>query len=230
MHHSQCGGHRSMCVKLYGALAFQLNFFVMSYQLLKQDVLFYQRFLRSAGYYSGALDGQWGPVTNQADADFLSESNSIKAQYETFDAASESNIITLIPKAQIEARKFLKITKDNNLDIRILSGTRTYDEQDSLYQHGRNGNTQPIVTNARGGQSNHNFGIAWDIGVFQNGNYMGNDSPYKSFATIVLPLMDSIEWGGNWIHFKDYPHYQLKPVSENETVIRQLFEQGNVYV
>lgn len=202
----------------------------MSYQLLKQDVLFYQRFLKSAGFYSGILDGQWGPVTNKADADFVAQSNAISQQSGTFDSVSESNIITLIPKAQIEARKFLKISRDNNLDIRILSGTRTYQEQDALYQHGRNGSIQPIITNARGGQSNHNFGIAWDIGVFQHGNYIGNDAPYISFAAIVLPLMDTIEWGGNWISFKDYPHYQLKPVSKSETVIRNLFEEGKVYV
>ncbi|MEP6627177.1 MAG: hypothetical protein ABJA32_04295 [Ginsengibacter sp.] len=52
----------------------------MSYQLLKQDVLFYQRFLKSAGYYSGALDGQWGPVTNLADANFVAQSNTIKGK------------------------------------------------------------------------------------------------------------------------------------------------------
>ncbi len=202
----------------------------MSYQLLKQDVLFYQRFLTVGGFYKGLLDGQWGPITNTADAEFVEQSKLIAQQYQTFDAASESNVITLLPQAQIEARKFLKIAKDNNQDIRILSGTRTYDEQDSLYHHGRNGDTRPIITNARGGQSNHNFGIAWDIGVFAKGNYVGNDVPYKSFAEIVLPLMNTIEWGGNWISFKDYPHYQLKPVSESESVIRGLFEEGEVYV
>jgi peptidoglycan L-alanyl-D-glutamate endopeptidase CwlK len=202
----------------------------MSYQLLKQDVLFYQRFLTVAGFYKGLLDGQWGPITNTADAEFTQQSKLIAQQYGTFDAASESNVITLLPQAQIEARKFLKIAKDNNQDIRVLSGTRTYDEQNSLYQHGRNGDPRPIITNARGGQSNHNFGIAWDIGVFANGNYVDSDSPYKSFAVIVLPLMNTIEWGGNWISFKDYPHYQLKPVSESETVIRGLFEEGKVYV
>jgi len=202
----------------------------MSYQLLKHDVLFYQRFLKVAGYYNGLLDGQWGPITNTADAEFVEQSKLIAQQYGTFDAASESNIITLLPLAQVEARKFLIIAKDNNQDIRILSGTRTYDEQDSLYQHGRNGDTRPIITNARGGQSNHNFGIAWDIGIFANGSYVENDIPYKSFAAISLPLMKTIEWGGNWISFKDYPHYQLKPVSESESVIRGLFEAGNVYV
>jgi len=202
----------------------------MSYQLLKQDVLFYQRFLTVAAYYKGLLDGQWGPITNTADAEFVEQSKLIAQQYGTFDAASESNIFTLLPLAQIEARKFLIIAKDNNQDIRILSGTRTYDEQDLLYQHGRNGDHRPIITNARGGQSNHNFGIAWDIGVFSNGNYVENDLPYRSFAAIALPLMKTIEWGGNWISFKDYPHYQLKPVSERESVIRGLFENGKLYV
>lgn len=203
----------------------------MSYQLLKKDVLFYQRFLKCNGFYEGVLDGQWGPMTNKADADFVAQSGSIADEYGTFDSASESNIITLIPRAQIEARKFMKIVKENNVDIRILSGTRTYEEQDNLYHHGRNGDKQPVITNARGGQSNHNFGIAWDIGVFDNnGNYVENDKPYKSFAAVVLPLLSSLEWGGNWISFKDYPHYQLKSVSEKVAVVRRLFEEGSVYV
>ena len=204
----------------------------MSYQLLKQDVLFYQRFLKSAGFYDGQLDGLWGPITNNADSEFVAQSNSIKTQYGSFDTASESNIITLIPKAQVEARQFLNIAKNNHsTDVRILSGTRTYAQQDELYSHGRNGDTKPIVTNAKGGQSNHNFGIAWDIGLFDtHGNYISSDDGYISFSIMVLPMMTTIEWGGNWIDFKDYPHYQLKPVSENETVVRTLFEEGNPYV
>ena len=202
----------------------------MSYQLLKQDVLFYQRFLKSTGFYTDVLDGVWGPNTNKADADFVAQSDSIANQYGTYDNRSESNLITLIPKAQIQARKFLQIAKDHNSDVRIISGTRTYDEQDVLYNQGRNGNTGSIVTNAKGGQSNHNFGIAWDIGLFSNGNYNTADADYKLFSTVVLSSMDTIEWGGDWFTFKDYPHYQLKAISEDVATVRHLFEYGNVYV
>jgi peptidoglycan L-alanyl-D-glutamate endopeptidase CwlK len=203
----------------------------MSYQLFKQDITFYQRFLKAGGFYHGAIDGRWGPVTNQSDADFTAETNSLAEKYGTFDPVSETNIASLLPKAQIEARKFLQIAKDNHTDVRILSGTRTYGEQNALYAHGRRGNNLPIVTKARGGQSNHNFGIAWDIGLFDNrGNYISKDGGYKAFAAIVLPLMNTIEWGGNWISFKDYPHYQLKPVTEKVSAIRELFEDGEVYV
>ena len=201
----------------------------MSYQLLKQDVLFYQRFLKANGFYKAKLDGSWGPETDAADAAFVQQSADIKQQLGDADARSESNIITLIPKAQVTARKFLTILTGLGKDVRIISGTRTYAEQDALYRQGRNGNTLQKVTNAKGGQSNHNFGIAWDIGLFENGKYITNDSKYKAIPAMVLQQMPELEWGGNWITFKDFPHYQLKAVSESVTDVRGLFESGTTY-
>lgn len=202
----------------------------MSFQLLKQDVLFYQRFLKSNGFYHDILDGDWGPITNQADKDFQAESAAIAQQFGGFDKRSESNISTLAPKAQVAARNFLKLAVDSKTDVRLLSGTRTYHEQDVLFSQGRNGNPGPIVTNARGGQSNHNFGIAWDIGIFDdNGQYITDDTIYKSFAAVVMPGIDTIEWGGDWHSFKDFPHYQLKAASDEVATIRHLFENGEVF-
>jgi peptidoglycan L-alanyl-D-glutamate endopeptidase CwlK len=202
----------------------------MSYQLLKQDVLFYQRFLKANGFYNARLDGRWGPKTDAADAAFVAKGQSIKADFGTVDAKSESNIITLIPDAQVVARKFLAILTGAGKDVRILSGTRTYAEQDALYKQGRNGNKLPKVTNARGGQSNHNFGLAWDIGVFENGSYVSNDIKYKAMPAMVLQKLSQLEWGGNWISIKDFPHYQLKSVSDSVAAIRSLFENGSLYV
>jgi len=200
----------------------------MSYQLLKEDVLFYQRFLKSIGFYNDILDGSWGPKTDKADQDFVEESSLIATQLGKFDARSESNITTLIPKAQIEARRFLRLCKNNDKDVRIISGTRTYAEQNVLYAQGR---ITPghIVTHAKGGESNHNFGIAWDIGIFNDGNYSVNDAEYIALAKLIMPQMHTIEWGGNWHSIIDNPHYQLKAVSESVAVIRRLFEHGNVY-
>ena len=201
----------------------------MSYQLFKDDVLFYQRFLKSNGFYKDALDGIWGPKTDAADAAFVAQSKATASTYGTYDSRSESNIATLTPKAQIEARTFLKIASENQKDIRIISGTRTYDQQDKLYSQGRMGNPGPIVTNAKGGQSNHNFGIAWDIGLFESGKYITDNNEYIAFSKIVMPQMQSIEWGGDWTSIKDYPHYQLKAVSENIASVRTLFEEGETY-
>jgi peptidoglycan LD-endopeptidase CwlK len=202
----------------------------VSYQLLKADVLFYQRFLKSNGFYTGGLDGQWGPKTSKADTDFLSQSASIAQLFGQYDNRSESNIITLVPKAQEEVRKFLKLMRDNGKNVKILSGTRTYAEQDALYSKGRNGSTESVITNAKGGHSNHNFGIAWDIGLFNaDGSYSTNDNDYKAAAQIIMQNMNSLEWGGNWNSFKDYPHYQLKTTTQGVTAIRGLFESGQSY-
>jgi len=202
----------------------------MSYALLKSDILFYQRFLKANGFYPYKLDGTWGPKTNAADAAFLKQSQEIATQYGTFDGRTESNIITLTPKAQVLARRFLKILKEAGKDVRVLSGTRTYAEQDVLYKKGRNGSTEPRVTNAKGGQSNHNFGIAWDIGLFEAGKYITTDSKYKALAPLVLPKLAELEWGGNWKSFPDMPHYQHKAISESVAVIRGAFEAGTAYV
>ncbi len=198
-------------------------------QEFKQDVLFYQRFLKSNGFYAGELDGDWGPKTAAADSAFTDKSNEIKNQEGEFDTISESHILTLIPAAQIAARQFLSLVKPSGKAVKILSGTRTYAEQNALYAKGRTTPGQ-IVTKAKGGQSNHNFGLAWDIGIFENGNYIKNDVPYKTIPPLVLPQMPQLEWGGNWISIKDFPHYQIKSVSEKVSVIRGLFEAGEPYL
>lgn len=202
----------------------------MSYQMLKSDVLFYQRFLKANGFYNKALNGKWDVFTNQADNEFLQQSQSIAQQYGAFHPRSEANIITLVPKAQVLARKFLKILTQEGKDVRIISGTRTYAEQDMLYRKGRFGNKENRVTNARGGQSNHNFGIAWDIGLFENGTYVTTDNKYKQLSTLVLPLLAELEWGGAWVSFPDVPHYQYKAVANSVAQVRNLFEGGNTYV
>jgi peptidoglycan LD-endopeptidase CwlK len=202
----------------------------MSYQFLKDDVLFYQRLLKSAGLYTSTLDGDWGPKTTKADNDFMAGYNSLKAQYGEFDPRSERNIITLHPKAQEEARKFLTLAQGGLFEVRIISGTRTYAEQDALYKQGRYGNPGRIVTKAKGGQSNHNFAIAWDIGLFDSKGYNVLDANYIALAKRVMPNISTLEWGGDWKSIKDNPHYQLKAVSDSTAVIRQKFENGEAYV
>lgn len=202
----------------------------MSHQLFIQDVLFYQRFLKANGYYKKKLDGLWGKYTDAADQTFIDESNAIAKKYGMFDARSERNINSLTPKAQVLARQFMNIVTQGGRDVRIISGTRTYAEQDALYRKGRWGNTENKVTNARGGRSNHNFGIAWDIGLFDNGKYITQGSKYKQVAALVVSELPDLEWGGDWQSFPDYPHYQQKAISDSVAVIRQSFENGKAYV
>lgn len=200
----------------------------MSVSLFGGDVIFLQRFLKSAGFYTGAIDGIWGSNTDAAVTAFDARSEEIAAQLGRFDTRTERNIMTLQPRAQEAARTFLRKVLDAGINARIISGTRTYAEQNLLFKKGRFGNPPPKVTNARGGQSNHNFGIAWDIGIFEaNGAYLGESPLYQKAAEVGL--IEGIEWGGSWQTFKDRPHYQLATANPLR-LVRQSFEDGQVFV
>jgi peptidoglycan LD-endopeptidase CwlK len=146
------------------------------------------------------------------------------------DARSESVIATLLPEVQPYARALVTKAAQNGITIKVISGLRTYDEQNDLYAQGR---TKPgnIVTNARGGYSNHNFGIAFDIGVFEGTKYLDDSPKYKAVGALGMDL--GLEWGGNWKTIQDEPHFQLRPkwatdLSENDMLaeLRDRKEEG----
>jgi peptidoglycan LD-endopeptidase CwlK len=119
------------------------------------------------------------------------------------DARSEKNIATLHPCVQPLARSLILRAREKGWNFVITSGLRTYAEQDALF------NKRPQVTKARGGYSNHNFGMAFDVTLF-NGKTPVWDSPlYKSLAVIGEEL--GLEWGGRWTSIVDEPHFQLRP-------------------
>ncbi|NYT62453.1 M15 family metallopeptidase [Alcaligenaceae bacterium] len=124
------------------------------------------------------------------------------------DARSEERIATLLPEAQPIARALVQKAALSGIEIKIISGLRTYDEQNELYAQGR---TKPgiKVTNARGGYSNHNFGIAFDVGVFEGKKYLSESVKYKAVGVLGLDM--GLEWGGNWKTIVDQPHFQLRP-------------------
>ena len=201
----------------------------MSLRVFGEDVVEFQRLLKTAGLLKGRVDGVWGPQTDKAAAAFEEFYKAIKASGGAFDIRSEAAIMTLLPRAQELARQTLKIIRKGAIDARIISGTRSYNEQDALFRKGRYGNAGPRVTNARGGQSNHNFGIAWDIGIFDaKGRYLGDSPLYRKAAELVRAnktLAAQVEWGGEWRSFPDISHYQLR-TGLSLAEVRSRFEAG----
>jgi peptidoglycan L-alanyl-D-glutamate endopeptidase CwlK len=130
------------------------------------------------------------------------------AARQSVDARSERVIATLQPEVRPYARALVLKAASMGITIKVISGLRTYDEQNALYAKGRT-RPGPKVTNARGGYSNHNFGIAFDIGVFNGASYIPQSSRYKAVGALGVEL--GLEWGGNWTTIKDEPHFQLRP-------------------
>jgi hypothetical protein len=91
---------------------------------------------------------------------------------------------------------------------RVISGVRTYAQQDAEYAKGRFGHLGPRVTNAKGGQSNHCFALAVDLGIFDaTGKYL----PKSPLYDLIPPAAHAVglESGADWKHLNDRPHVQL---------------------
>lgn len=90
----------------------------------------------------------------------------------------------------------------------VFSGFRSFEEQQVLFNKGRT-TPGPIVTNARPGESYHNYGLAVDIHTRVGSKINFNDVAEANIRGPVgteLGLM----WGGNFAgDFKDRPHFQL---------------------
>lgn len=124
------------------------------------------------------------------------------------DERSARCISTLHLVLQEIAKRFLERCHLKNLGIKIICGTRTYEEQAELYSKGRT-TSGAKVTNAGPGQSMHNFGLAFDIGVFADGKYLPESENYEIAGQIGESL--GLDWGGNFKSIKDEPHFELRP-------------------
>jgi peptidoglycan L-alanyl-D-glutamate endopeptidase CwlK len=127
---------------------------------------------------------------------------------EAVDPRSEKIIATLLPAVRPISRALVQKAAQSGNQIKIISGLRTWAEQDELYAQGR---TKPgsKITNARGGYSNHNFAIAFHVGVFEGTKYLSESIKYKAVGVLGMDL--GPEWGGNWKTIVDAPHFQLRP-------------------
>jgi peptidoglycan L-alanyl-D-glutamate endopeptidase CwlK len=104
----------------------------MSARLLPEQIRFMQRILCSAGCYSGPSNGVWSQAVDDAETKLRTIADQIADELGRFDDRSERCILTLHPKAQRAAREFLNTLRGNGIDARIISGTRTYDEQEAV--------------------------------------------------------------------------------------------------
>lgn len=93
----------------------------------------------------------------------------------------------------------------------VISGFRGYPEQAALYAQGRTEKGH-IVTNAKPGQSPHNFGIAVDLcrdGFMERSGLQPDWRPESYEPLRALAPKHGLVWGGGWAGLKDFPHVQM---------------------
>ena len=155
-----------------------------------------------------------------------------KQDLSVLDERSAKNVATLHTKVQQVFKNWIAecqiLAAANGYEYKAISGNRTWDEQAKIYAQGR---TAPgrIVTNAKPGYSNHNYGIAVDMGVFKNSKYLDEIKPSEAEAfhrkAAAIAEKYNIEWGGSWKSFKDYPHFEYR-TGKTLSQMRQLVTEG----
>jgi peptidoglycan L-alanyl-D-glutamate endopeptidase CwlK len=128
---------------------------------------------------------------------------------------------------------------------------RTYKEQNDLFNLGRTtvnpdgkSPSKPmgnVVTRARGGQSYHNFGMAFDIVLLKDTNGSGkfNTASWETNVDfdgdgkadwqeiVAICKQHGWDWGGDW-GFVDKPHFQ-KTFGFSVVQLSGMVQQGKVF-
>jgi peptidoglycan L-alanyl-D-glutamate endopeptidase CwlK len=113
-----------------------------------------------------------------------------------------------IVRAKCEAH--LAACKAAGIELLVTCTYRDKEAQDALYAQGR---TAPgaKVTNAKGGQSFHNYRLAYDVVPLLNGKPVWKTAGEegKLWQQVgALGVAQGLEWAGNWTRFREYPHFQ----------------------
>jgi peptidoglycan L-alanyl-D-glutamate endopeptidase CwlK len=113
----------------------------------------------------------------------------------------------LIPQAKERVEKFLELCKANDIDLLVTSTFRDFDSQTALYNQGRTTEGK-IVTNAKAGDSWHNWRCAVDVVPLVNGKAMWDTSNPVWAKVGELGKEAGLEWAGEWKSFKEFAHFQ----------------------
>lgn len=153
---------------------------------------------------------------------FTQESNQIASTQISSESSSKENLEekpqpdSPHPKVAENADILKEKTAEKDITIQITDGFRTYEEQDALYAQSRSEHGN-IVTNAKGGKSYHNYGLAVDFAVVNDGqiimwdtSYNGNDNGKSDWEEVTEIAKDrGFTRGGDWDDFVNHPHLQM---------------------
>ncbi len=148
----------------------------------------------------------------------------------TDDCLDRISTASLYPPFAASLRLLVAACKARGAIYVATSGLRTYAEQDKLYEIGRStGEPGHIVTRAKAGYSNHNWGISADftrdrddnVGQLRLKPYKPDSAKYYAILAEEaerLGLESGLHWKGD---FQDSNHIQL-PIAKHGVDLARL--------
>jgi peptidoglycan L-alanyl-D-glutamate endopeptidase CwlK len=147
------------------------------------------------------------------------------------DAISEIRLAQVHPLLSAKVHAMASVLEGQGIIIRVVQGLRTATQQDELYAQGRT-RPGPVVTDARGGYSMHNFGLAVDCipGIRGKEPWQPNwEAKHPDYgAMIAAGEAQGLVSGAHWESIPDEPHFQLPgvPVTPTDAMRTMLSERG----
>jgi len=113
----------------------------------------------------------------------------------------------LLPIVKTKVDYFIRLCSESNIELLITSTYRDIESQNVLYDQGRTTEGR-IVTNAKGGESFHNYRCAIDIVPLVCGkpDWDGSHPIWQQIGE--LGEKAGLEWAGRWKSFKEMAHFQ----------------------
>jgi peptidoglycan L-alanyl-D-glutamate endopeptidase CwlK len=127
-------------------------------------------------------------------------------------AVNEHRLAACHPVLAERVRNLLGRLAYEGIQVLITRGLSTWEEQDKLWAKGR---TVPgaKVTNARGGYSQHNYGLAVDLcpdNILLPGLQLDWQADHPAWKRMLELGKDfGLAEGAEWKTFKDIPHFYL---------------------
>lgn len=146
------------------------------------------------------------------------------------DKVTLQRIEKLHPAVREEVKHIIKECDEaltGRAKVRITQGLRSFEEQEKLYAIGRITSGKK-VTNAKAGQSIHNYGFAVDICMIIDGKAASwdtvkdwdNDKVADWYECVKIFAKYGWDWGGNWKTFKDLSHFEKKNILTRKGLVK----------
>lgn len=120
-------------------------------------------------------------------------------------------VCDLHPSVQRRCNAFLEACAAEGTELLITSTYRDTESQNALYASGRT-ISGPRLTNAKAGQSYHNWRMAFDVVPLRHGKPVwgttGADGELWQRIGLIGESCD-LEWAGRWSKFREFPHFQF---------------------
>ena len=125
-----------------------------------------------------------------------------------FSASSKSKLKGVHPDLVRVVNRCAKDWKDKQFTFGITCGVRTLEEQKVLVKKGASKTLKSRHIPAKNGYSH-----AVDVVAFIDGKVRWDwplyDKISKAMKAAAKAEKVPVEWGGDWVSFRDGPHYQL---------------------